>query len=314
MEATMKRTIMTVLVIMGLAGIPVYPQSIIENMRTKKERTITVKDRVRPPDFTRTDVKSQKPSITQIKREESPQSNKSQQEGQKKWTLKRIGKRVIVIGGIIAIAIGLCLLIRKLRKRGKKLQAQESQSSRPQTQEPQIQRSQSQEPQVKDTRTQSPQSQEPQVKEPQTQNRRSRKKLCTCRCKCCKECPECQQRGCSGIKRQYNITPEERERRRARMKAIWQKRRDEMREKIKEGMRKAKEFKCTCDCACCKACPTCQKSLKRLSGIKSLEDFWLEFARKYGTGLDYGGKFIQFLPFFAHDHQNLWTFGGRTIA
>jgi hypothetical protein len=45
-----------------------------------------------------------------------------------------------------------------------------------------------------------------------------------------------------------------------------------------------------------------------------LQDFWFEFARKYGTGLGYGGKIGQFSPFFAHDPQNLWTFSGRTIA
>jgi hypothetical protein len=304
MEDVMTRTIMVVLVIVGLAGIPVYPQSIIENMRVKKERTITVKDRVRPPDSTRTDGQSRETSITQIKRDESPEADKSQQESQKKWTLERIGKRVAVVGGIIAIAIGLYLLIRRLRRRGKKLETREMQ-----VQNPQVQRPQTQSPQ-----TQTPQSQEPQVRESQTQNRRSRKKLCTCKCKCCKECPECQQRGCSGVKRQYSITPEERERRRASMRAIWQKRREEMREKIKEGMRKAKEFKCTCDCSCCKACPRCQKSLKGVSEIKSLENFWLEFARKYGTGLGYGGRFTQFLPFFVHDPQNLWSFGGRSVV
>jgi hypothetical protein len=98
------------------------------------------------------------------------------------------------------------------------------------------------------------------------------------------------------------------------MRAIWQKRREEMREKIKDGMKKSKEFKCTCDCACCLRCPICQKSLKGLSQIKSLQDFWLEFARKYGTGPGYGGKIGQFFPFFVQDPQNLWTFGGRSIA
>jgi hypothetical protein len=110
------------------------------------------------------------------------------------------------------------------------------------------------------------------------------------------------------------MSPEERERRRARMRAIWQKRRDEMRQKIKDGMKKAKEFRCTCDCACCKACPRCQNSLKGVSEIKSLQDFWLEFAQKYGTGLGYGGKIGQFLPFFAQDLQNFWTYGGRSIV
>jgi hypothetical protein len=98
------------------------------------------------------------------------------------------------------------------------------------------------------------------------------------------------------------------------MRGLWQERRDEMREKIKEGMRKAKEFRCTCDCACCKACPRCQKSLKRVSEIKSFDDFWLEFAQKYGGGLGYGGKIGQFLPFFAQDLQNFWTYGGGTMA
>jgi flagellar biosynthesis/type III secretory pathway M-ring protein FliF/YscJ len=304
MEDTMAKAIMVVLVIMGLAGAPVYPQSIIENMRVKKERTITIKDRVRPPDSTRTDSQSRETSKTQIKGEESLKTDKSQQEPQKEWTLERIGKRVIVIGGIIAIGIGLYLLIRRLKRRGKKLE----------TRETQVQNSQLQRPQTQSPQARIPQSREPQVKEPRTPKRRSRKKLCTCKCKCCKECPECQQRGCSGVKRQYSITPEERERRRAMMKAIWQKRREEMREKIKEGMRKAKEFRCTCDCACCKACPICQNSLKGLSKIKSFENFWLEFAQKYGSGLGYGGKFAQFLLFFAHDPQNIWTSGGRTVA
>jgi hypothetical protein len=56
------------------------------------------------------------------------------------------------------------------------------------------------------------------------------------------------------------------------------------------------------------------ESLKGVSKIKSFQNFWLEFTRKYGTGFGYGGKIGQFLPFFAHDPQNFWTFGGRSVA
>jgi hypothetical protein len=55
-------------------------------------------------------------------------------------------------------------------------------------------------------------------------------------------------------------------------------------------------------------------SLKRVSGIKSFDDFWQEFAQKYGSWLGYGSKFGQFLLFFAHNLQNIWTSGGRSVT
>jgi hypothetical protein len=83
-----------------VAIMPIYPQSIIDTLRTKKERQTKLENKIKAPT----------PSI---------KADKKRQETQKEWTFERIVKRVIVIGRIIAIAIGLYLLIRKLRKRGK---------------------------------------------------------------------------------------------------------------------------------------------------------------------------------------------------
>jgi hypothetical protein len=95
------------------------------------------------------------------------------------------------------------------------------------------------------------------------------------------------------------------------MKKLWQQKREEMRQKIKDGMKKSKEFKCTCYCACCLRCPICQQSK---SEIKSLQDFWLNFAQKYGAGLGYSGKFTQFWSFFIQNPQNIWNLGDHTPA
>jgi hypothetical protein len=54
--------------------------------------------------------------------------------------------------------------------------------------------------------------------------------------------------------------------------------------------------------------------VKKLSEIKSFKNFRQKFAQKYGTGLGYGGKFTQFLPFSAQDPQNLWTSPDHTPA
>jgi hypothetical protein len=206
---------------------PVYPQSIVETLRTKKEKQTKLKDTI-------------KTSLPSIKADNKPQETK------KSWTIKRIAKRIFVIGGIIALVIGLYFLIKRLKALVKQLKAQRPQPRQPQTQTPQTQETQAQRPQV--------------TEPPARQTRRPRKKLCTCKCKCCKNCPECQKRKCSGVKRQYNTTPEERARRSARMKKLWQERREEMRQKIKDGTKKSKEFRCTCNCSCCLKCPICRKS------------------------------------------------------
>jgi hypothetical protein len=94
-------------------------------------------------------------------------------------------------------------------------------------------------------------------------------KYCMSRCWCCLNCLDCQQRRPPGFdpfpkrtKRKYSITQSERKRRSQRMKRRWERDREGMLKKIREGIWQWLLDMESCGCWCCKICSRCQAEKK----------------------------------------------------